>query len=181
MALLLSWVFFQCPGAYLLWKILKWAGGEGRGVWNVYKGIGLDGGWGCWGVGWLEWKLMWCFWVLQSHTYISSQCITGNLAGMSGSGHLTVTGCQSGNTVKTCIKFQQSPVKSGSVSNMEHGTKSGGVRCELNLCVGSLVTEAYGKSDNVSELSQSYIGDRQRLCVKHREFFQSENRIKARN
>ncbi len=93
MALLLSWVFFQCPGAYLLWKILKWAGGEGRGVWNVYKGIGLNGGWGCWGVGWLEWKLMWCFWVLQSHTYILSQCIAGNLAGMSGSGHLTVTGC----------------------------------------------------------------------------------------
>ena len=59
--------------------------------------------------------------------------------------------------------------------------KPGGVRHELNLCVGSPVTEAYGKSDNVSELSQSYIGDRQRLCVKHREFFQSENRIKARN
>src|SRR5258708_1129221 len=60
-ASLLSQVFFQCPGAYLLWKVLKWAGGEGRGVQNVYKGIGLDGGWGCWEVGWLEWKLMGCF------------------------------------------------------------------------------------------------------------------------
>src|SRR5258708_21329826 len=72
MASLLSQVFFQCLVAYLLWKVLKWAGGEGRGVQNVYKGIGLNGGWGCWEVGWLEWKLMWCFWVLQSHTYISS-------------------------------------------------------------------------------------------------------------
>src|SRR5258708_9059433 len=159
MALLLSQVFFQCPGAYLLWKILKWAGGEGRGVGNVYKGSGVDGGWGCWEVGWLEWKLMWCFWVLQSHTYVSSQCIAGNLAGMSGSRHLTVTGCQSGNTVKNCVKFWQSPVKSRLVSNVEHDTKPGGVRCKLNLCVGSPVTEAYGKSDNVSELSQSYVRD----------------------
>src|SRR5258708_5651743 len=175
MALLLSRVFFQCPVAYLLWKVLEWAGGEGRGVRNVYKSIGLDGGWGCWEVGGLEWKLMWCFWVLQSHTYVSSQCIAGNLAGMSGSGHLTVTSCQSGNTVKTHIKFWQSPVKSGSVSNVEHGMKSGRVRCELNLCVGSLVTEAYGKSDDVSELSWSYVRDRRRLCVKHREFFQNDN------
>ncbi len=45
MALLLSQVFFQCPVAYLLWKVLKWAGGEGRGVWNVYESIGLNGGW----------------------------------------------------------------------------------------------------------------------------------------
>ncbi len=66
-------------------------------------------------------------------------------------------------------------MKSGLVSNMEHGTKSGRVRCKLNLCVGSLVTEAYGKSDNVSESSQSYVGDRWRLCVKHREFFQNDN------
>src|SRR5258708_31714405 len=46
--------------------------------------------------------------------------------------------------VKTHIKFQRSPVKSGSVSNVECSTKSGGVRRELNLCVGSPVTEAYG-------------------------------------
>ena len=78
-------------------------------------------------------------------------------------------------TVKTHIKFQQSPVKSGSVSNVEHGMKSGRVRCELNLCVGSPVTEAYRKSDNVSESSQSYVGDRQRLCIKHREFLQNVN------
>ncbi len=58
--------------------------------------------------------------------------------------------------------------------------KSGGVRHELNLCVGSPVTEAYGKSDNVSELSWSYVGDGQRLCIKHREFFQNDNRKKAR-
>src|SRR5258708_30462490 len=180
MASLLSRVFFQCPVAYLLWQVLEWAGGEGRGVQNVYKGIGLDGGWGCWEVGWLEWHLMWCFWVLKSHTYISSQCIVGSLAGMLGSGHLTVTGCQSGNTVKTCVKFQQSPVKSRSVSNVEHGMKPGRVRHELNLCVGSPVTEAYGKLDDVSELSQSYVGDGQRLCVKHREFFQNDNRKKAR-
>src|SRR5260221_8941708 len=132
------------------------------------------------GVGWLEWKLMWCFWVLQSHTYISSQHIAGNLVGMLGSGHLTVTSCQSGNTVKTCVKFQQSLVKSGSVSNMEHGMKPGRVRHELNLCVGSLVTEAYGKLDDVSESSWSYVGDRWRLCVKHREFFQNDNGKKAR-
>src|SRR5258708_4433723 len=62
---------------------------------------------------------------------------------------------------------------------MEHGTKPGGVRCKLNLCVGSLVTEAYRKSDDVSELSRSYIRDRQRLCVKHREFFQNDNRKKG--
>ena len=61
--------------------------------------------------------------------------------------------------VKTHVKFQQSPVKSRLVSNVECGTKPGGVRHELNLCVGSLVTEAYRKSDNVLELSQSYIGD----------------------
>src|SRR6266436_7212646 len=73
MALLLSQVFFQCPGAYLLWKILKWAGGKGRGVWNVYKGIGLDGGWG---VGWLEWKLMWCFWVLVTSRDACVTCHT---------------------------------------------------------------------------------------------------------
>src|SRR5258705_8686046 len=94
MASLLSQVFFQCPIAYVLWKVLQWAGGEGRGVRNVYKGIGLDGGWGCWAVGWLqwlEWKLMWCFWFVQSHTYVSSQCIVGNLAGMLGSGHLKGT------------------------------------------------------------------------------------------
>ncbi len=83
--------------------------------------------------------------------------------------------------VKTHIKFRWSLVKSGSVSNVEHGTKSGGVRCELNLCVGSPVTEAYGKSDDVSESSQSYVRDGWRLCVKHREFFQSENGKKARN
>src|SRR5258708_24553931 len=155
MALLLSSVFFQCPVAYLLWKVLEWAGGEGRGVWNVYKGIGLNGGWGCWEVGWLEWKLMWCFWVLQSHTYISSQHIAGNLVGMSGSGHLTVTGCQSGNTVKNHVKFQRTLVKSGLVSNVECGMKLGIVRHELNLCVGSPVTEAYRKSEDVSELSRS--------------------------
>ena len=83
--------------------------------------------------------------------------------------------------VKTHIKFRQSLVKSGLVSNVERGMKSGGVRCELNLCVGSLVTEAYRKSDNVLESSQSYIGDRWRLCVKHREFFQNDNGKKARN
>src|SRR5258708_3534189 len=66
-------------------------------------------------------------------------------------------------TVRTCIKFQRSLVKSG------------GVRCELNLCVGSPVTEAYGKSDDVSESSRSYVGDGQRLCIKHREFFQNDN------
>ena len=77
--------------------------------------------------------------------------------------------------VKTHIKFRHSLVKSGSVSNMERSTKSGGVRHELNLCVGSLVTEAYGKSDGVSESSRSYIGDGRRLCVKHRGFSQNVN------
>ena len=66
-------------------------------------------------------------------------------------------------------------MKSGSVSNMECGTKPGGVRCELNLCVGSPVTEAYGKSDGVSESSRSYVGDGWRLCVKHRGFSQNVN------
>src|SRR5258708_4780413 len=83
--------------------------------------------------------------------------------------------------VKTRIKFRRSPVKSGSVSNVERSTKSGGVRHELNLCVGSPVTEAYGKSDNVSESSRSYVRDGWRLCVKHREFFQNDNGKKARN
>ena len=78
-------------------------------------------------------------------------------------------------TVKTHIKFRQSPVKSRSVSNVECSTKSGGVRRKLNLCVGSPVTEAYRKSDNVLESSRSYVGDGQRLCVKHREFFQNDN------
>src|SRR6266436_1596770 len=63
------------------------------------------------------------------------------------------------NIVKTHIKFWQSLVKSGLVSNVECSTKSGGVRHELNLCVGSPVTEAYGKSDNVLESSRSYVGD----------------------
>src|SRR5258708_35879341 len=53
--------------------------------------------------------------------------------------------------VKTRIKFWWSPVKSGSVSNVERGTKSGRVRRELNLCVGSPVTEAYSKSDDGAE------------------------------
>ena len=70
-------------------------------------------------------------------------------------------------------------MKSRSVSNMERGTKSGGVRHELNLCVGSLVTEAYRKSDDVSESSRSYVGDGWRLCVKHREFSQNVNRKKG--
>src|SRR5258708_37054263 len=108
MALLLSQVFFQCPGAYLLWKILKWAGGAGRGVRNVHKGIDLDGGWGCWEVGWLQWKLMRCFWVLQSHTYVSSQCTAGNLAGRSGSRHLPATARQPGQTVTPFVKFWHS-------------------------------------------------------------------------
>src|SRR5258707_3813260 len=82
--------------------------------------------------------------------------------------------------VKTHIKFQQSLVKSRLVSNMEHSTKPGRVRCELNLCVGSPVTEAYRKSDEVSESSRSYVGDGQRLCIKHREFLQNDNRKKAR-
>ena len=72
-------------------------------------------------------------------------------------------------------------MKSGLVSNVEHGMKPGGVRCKLNLCVGSPVTEAYGKSDDVSESSRSYVGDGWRLCVKHREFFQNDNGKKARN
>ena len=66
-------------------------------------------------------------------------------------------------------------MKSGSVSNVERSMKPGGVRHELNLCVGSPVTEAYGKSDNVSESSWSYVGDGRRLCVKHREFSQNVN------
>src|SRR5258707_2904604 len=85
-----------------------------------------------------------------------------------------------GGSVKTCIKFQQSLVKSRLVSNVERSTKPGRVRCELNLCVGSPVTEAYGKSDEVSESSRSYVGDGQRLCIKHREFLQNDNRKKAR-
>ena len=70
-------------------------------------------------------------------------------------------------------------MKSRLASDVECGTKLGGVRCELNLCVGSLVTEAYGKSDDVLESSRSYVGDRRRLCVKHREFFQNDNRKKG--
>src|SRR5258708_24056094 len=62
MVLFARWVLLHGLGGYLLWKKLKWAGGEGRGVQNVYKGMGLDGSWGCWGVGWLEWKLVQCFW-----------------------------------------------------------------------------------------------------------------------
>ncbi len=82
--------------------------------------------------------------------------------------------------VKNHVKFQWSPVKSRSVSNVEHGMKPGRVRHKLNLCVGSPVTEAYRKSGNVLESSQSYVGDGWRLCVKHREFFQNDNRKKAR-
>src|SRR5260221_10243892 len=69
----------------------------------------------------------------------------------------------------------------GDVSE-KHGVQYTGLYSdsELNLCVGSLVTEAYGKLDNVSELSQSYIRDRWRLCIKHREFFQNDNGKKAR-
>src|SRR5260221_11094607 len=83
-------------------------------------------------------------------------------------------------TVKIRIKFRRSPVKSRLVSNMECGTKPGRVRCELNLCVGSPVTEAYGKSDDVLELSWSYVGDGRRLCVKHRQFPQNVTRKKGK-
>src|SRR5258708_24370506 len=75
-------------GAYLLWYVLEWAGGENRGVRNVYQSIGLNGSWDCWRVGWLGWKLVWCFWFLCTYTYVSSQCIVGNLTGMSRCGHL---------------------------------------------------------------------------------------------
>src|SRR5258705_14013817 len=90
----------------------------------------------------------------------------------------------SASVIGKCQDPYQVPAVSGevqSVSNVEHGTKSGRVRRELNLCVGSPVTEAYGKSDDVSESSRSYVGDGQRLCIKHREFFQNDNRKKARN
>ena len=59
-----------------------------QGVWNVYEGVGLDGSWGSWWIGQLEWKLVRCFWVLHAYTYITSQCIMDNLMGMSRSGHL---------------------------------------------------------------------------------------------
>src|SRR5258708_40171684 len=45
------WVLFQGPGNYLLWWELKWAGGVGRGIQNVYEGVGLYGSWGSWRVG----------------------------------------------------------------------------------------------------------------------------------
>src|SRR5258708_23308763 len=70
-------------GAYLLWYVLEWAGGENRGVRNVYQSIGLDGSWDCWRVGWLGWKLVWCSWFLCTYTYVLSQCIAGNLTGIS--------------------------------------------------------------------------------------------------
>src|SRR5258708_31381788 len=106
MVTFLHWVLFQGPGNYLLWWELKWAGGVGRGIQNVYEGVGLDGSWGGWRIGQLEWKLVRCFWILHAYTYVMSQRITDNLAGMSRSGHLfSVTSCQSGNTVKTCIKL----------------------------------------------------------------------------
>src|SRR5260221_10338677 len=73
-----------------------------------------------------------------------------------------VTSCQSGNTVKNCVKFQQSLVKSRSVSNVECSMKPGRVRCELKLCVRSPVTEDYGKAGSVLELSRSYVRDGQR-------------------
>src|SRR5260221_10410500 len=92
------------------------------------------------------------------------------------SNYYTTFSVSKGVIVKTCIKFWQSLVKSRLVSNVERGTKSGRVRRELNLCVGSPVTEAYGKSDDVSESSRSYVGDGWRLCIKHREFFQNDNR-----
>ena len=57
--------------------------------------------------------------------------------------------------VKICVKFRQTPVKSRLVSDVEHGMKLGRVRHKLNLCVGPPVTEAYGKLEDVSELSQS--------------------------
>src|SRR5258705_13689175 len=93
----LCWVLFQGPGNFLLWWELKWAGRVGRGVWNVYKGVGLYGNWGSWRIWWLEWKLVGHFRVLHAYAYVMSQCITDNLAGMLRSGHLfPVTSCQSG-------------------------------------------------------------------------------------
>ncbi len=50
----------------------------------VLMGVGAVGGL----VGWLGWKLVWCFWFLHAYTYVSSQCIMGNLMGMSRHGHL---------------------------------------------------------------------------------------------
>ncbi len=84
----LSWVLFQGLGTYFLWSELKRARGEGWRVWNVYKGIGLNGSWGYWRVGQLEWKLVWCLWVLHAYTYILAQRIMGNLVGVLRSGHL---------------------------------------------------------------------------------------------
>src|SRR5258708_35693311 len=78
----LCWVLFQGLVNYLLWWELKWAGGVGRGIRNVYEGVGLYGSWGSWRIGWLEWKLVRCFWVLHAYADVMFQCIMDNLAGM---------------------------------------------------------------------------------------------------
>src|SRR5260221_9486657 len=77
----LHWVLFQGLGNYLLWWELKWAG-VGRGIRNVYEGVGLYGSWGSWRIWQLEWKLVRCFWVLHAYTYVMSQHIADNLTGM---------------------------------------------------------------------------------------------------
>ncbi len=56
-------------------------------VWAL-MGVGAVGGLGGWSGNWCS-----ASGPLHSHTYIMSQPIAGNLAGMPGSGHLTITGC----------------------------------------------------------------------------------------
>src|SRR5258708_23043856 len=74
-AMFLHWVLFQGPSNYLLWWELKWAGGVGRGIRNVYEGVGLYGSWGSWRIWRLEWKLVRCFWVLHAYACVMSQCV----------------------------------------------------------------------------------------------------------
>src|SRR5258708_39453042 len=63
-----------------------------------------------------------------------------------------VTGCQSGNTVKTCVMLQRTLV--WVLLGEWDGTQDGvcDVRCKLNLLAGSPVTVAYGLSDKALEL-----------------------------
>ncbi len=59
--------------------------------------------------------------------------------------------------VMTCQDLHQAPVSSGDEPNQWAGGvwyEAHGIRHELNLCVGSPVTAAYGVSDNESESSQ---------------------------
>src|SRR5258708_30792394 len=83
-------------------------------------------------------------------------------------------------SIQTSQSSQSSITSCPVFPDVEHGMKLGGVRCELNLYIGSPVTVAYGTSEDVLESSWS-LGQRWMEMVHQAQRVLSEGQwIKAR-